>query len=155
MTGRGTLFHDHHAITSLVQVSRSYTAITTTPLLVFASDGGGHDFYLLDTVSVVDVTLPLQQLLDNPGFDNSTGAFSGWDQWCASGCTGGTQTPPADDITTGCQSGRCISINCGTGGSTPLLLGQSFSATIGHVYTISFWLQYSGGGGADMYVDVL
>jgi hypothetical protein len=155
VTGRGTLFHDQHVISSWAQVSRSYTAIVTTPVLVFAVDGGGHDYYLLDTTSVVDVVLPLQELLDNPGFDNSTGAFSGWDQWCASGCTGGNQNPPADGIRSGCQNGSCISMNCGTGRSTPLLLTQSFSATIDHVYTISFWLHYAGGGGADMYVDVI
>ena len=149
------MFHDHNSISSWTQVTGSYTAITTTPLLVFAADGGGNDYYLLDTTSVVDAASPSVQLLANPGFDNSTGAFSGWDEWCVSGCTGSNQSPPGKGIGSGCQSGSCLSLSCGTGPNTPLLVGQSFSATLGHVYTISFWLQYSGGGGADMYVDVL
>jgi hypothetical protein len=108
----------------------------------------------LDSTSVVAVTLPLTQLLVNPGFDDSVGAFNAWDEWCANGCTGGNQNPPAVAKNTSCQSGTCISMNCGTGSTTPLLLSQTFSATIGVIYNISFWLHYSGGPGADMYVDV-
>jgi hypothetical protein len=154
VTGRGTLFHDANAPGSWTSFTRTYTATKTNPLLVFAVQGGGNDIFHLDSTSVVDVTSGSGELLDNPGFDSSSGAFDGWNQWCGTSC-GNTQSSPAIALSGGsCHSGTCISIYCGSG-TDVALLGQYFSATIGDVYNISFWLIYASGGPAgNIYVDV-
>jgi len=124
---------------------------------MFAVDGGSNDCFDLDSTSVVDTASPLVQLLENPGFDNSTGAFNGWNEWCGSTCTP-YQGAAALAITSGCESGTCIALECGANPPTSgvVLLGQYFSATIGHVYNISFWLYYASGGPAGtIYVDVV
>ena len=42
----------------------------------------------LDDVSVVDVTAPGIELLQNPSFESSIVSPTGWVGWCQSSCTG-------------------------------------------------------------------
>lgn len=135
-------------------LSDTYTANKLYPTLMFTGEGGGNDFYTLDSVSVVDTSSPSIELLDNPGFDNSSGALNGWNQWCDANC-GGNQGTAVVIKTTGCQSNKCLSINCSGGPTAVYILTQTFSATIGRVYNITFWLKYSGGGGGFMRVDII
>ena len=43
--------------------------------------------YYLDSVSVIDNSAPLIQLLTNPSFENSTITITGWIQSCESTCS--------------------------------------------------------------------
>jgi hypothetical protein len=127
----------------------NYTANSTVPTLIFGLKGhGGSDYNYLDSVSVVDNSAPSIQLLDNPGFENSTASPpTGWTTWCTSACGGG-----AGQVgTINCYSGNCYVDHCQSGYD---YLAQSFSATIGHTYTISFWLKQTGGGQCAIYVNV-
>ena len=85
-------------------------------------------------------------MLDNPGFDNATNAFSGWNQWC--------QTQYVTVLNSGCQIGSCIKIAWAST-STIYMLTQTFSAVVGNTYTISFMYSYSGGGQGYIDVDVV
>ncbi len=108
----------------------------------------GNDYNYLDSVSVVDNSAPSIELLANAGFDNSTSSPpTGWTTWCTSACGGGA----GQVNTTNCRSGNCYVDHCQTGYD---YLIQSFSATIGHSYRISFWLQKTGGGNSAIYVIV-
>jgi hypothetical protein len=111
----------------------------------FMGDGSGQRIWFLDDVSVVDIIAPSNQLLQNPSFDNSTTALTGWTQYCTSTCTGGSST--GGQVATGvnCTSTNCYMDHC-YGGSNIDFLSQSFSTTIGHVYTISFWIIDFGSG---------
>ena len=120
----------------------------------FVCDGSGQRYWFLDDVSVVDVNASSMQLIQNPSFDNSTSALTGWSQWCTSTCP----TGQAGQITSGsnCTSTNCYMDHC-YGGGVIDFLSQTFSATIGHVYTISFWLiDYGTGpnGATKAYVDL-
>jgi hypothetical protein len=109
---------------------------------------GGMDYNYLDSVSVVDNNSPSIQLLNNPGFENSTSSPTGWTQWCQSACGSGQ-----GQVTTGasCYSGNCYVDHCHNDYD---YLAQSFSATIGDIYTISFWLSQTGGPQAEIYVNI-
>jgi hypothetical protein len=109
---------------------------------------GGADYTYLDNVSVVDNSASSIELLNNPGFENSTSSPTGWAQWCQSECGSGS-----GQVTTGgsCYSGNCYMDHCHNGYD---YLVQSFSATIGHRYTISFWLSQTGGGQCQVYVNI-
>lgn len=152
----GNLFYDQNHIYPWTAVSRTYTANRTDPLLVFTQAGGGNDYYLLNSPSIVDTTSPSGELLDNPGFNNATNVFAGWNLWCLSSCTGTKQTQAAVVNSTYRPGGtdNSASLNCGTGKTTYFSLAQSFTATLGHLHNVSFWLHYSGGGGAYFYVDI-
>jgi hypothetical protein len=118
----------------------------------FVGDGAAGRYWYLDSVSVVDVTAPTIELLQNPGFDNSTTALTDWTQYCTSTCG----SDAGKVVTSGCVSGNCYMDHC-NGGSEIDFLSQSGSTIIGHTYTISFWLLDSGSGadGASVaYVDL-
>ena len=151
-TGLGSLlFADGR--TAWTQFSTNYTAIKSTHVLQFAITGAAAaETVYLDSVSVVDVSLPSVQLLSNPSFENSTLEPVGWVMWCTSSCVG------ADDggqiIVSGCQASsgnNCYRSQCDTGYD---FLGQSFSATINTTYTISFWYHKTGGSAGKLYVDI-
>ncbi len=151
--GLGTLMHvsGTHFWT---QFSGTYTATTTMPILSFAfTNGPGSDTYL-DDVSIVDNSAPSVQLLDNGSFENSTSMPpTGWVTWCSSMCSGGGSIVSILSNCSCClSSGNCYANHCYHG---PDFLAQSFSATIGNSYTISFWWQQTGGGLAALYVDVI
>jgi hypothetical protein len=118
--------------------------------------GGANRYWYLDDVSIVDVTASTIQLLQNPSFDNSTTVLTGWTQYCTSTCpSGGTNS---GQVATGAN---CLSTNCYMDhcyGFGPIdFLSQTFSTTVGHVYTISFWIQDYGSGpnaATRTYVDI-
>jgi hypothetical protein len=110
-------------------------------------DYGGGDYTYLDDVSVVDTSAPSIQLLDNPSFENSTSTPTGWVTWCTSSCSYG-----AGQVTnTSCYNGNCYMDHCHTNYN---YLAQSFSATIGDIYTISFRVYQTGGGNARIYANI-
>jgi hypothetical protein len=128
----------------------NYTAISTLPTLVFAFSTGGSAYNYLDDVSVVDNSAPSMQLLNNPSFENSTSTLTGWTTWCTSSCTGGF--PGTIINNSSCYSGNCYIDHCRQPDYD--YLDQSFSATIGHTYTISFWFQQTGTGTMKFYATV-
>jgi hypothetical protein len=120
----------------------NYTAISTVPTLVFGFSSGLSGYSYLDDVSVVDNSAPSIQLLRNPSFENSTSTLTGWTTWCATASVCGSGFPGTIINNSSCHSGNCYIDHCHQPSYDYLL--QSFSATIGHTYTISFWLQQTG-----------
>ncbi len=145
--GSGLLYKT--GATSWTPYSYSHVAATAVPTLVFGFHCGGGDINYLDEVSVVDTSAPTIQLLNNPGFDNSTSTLTGWVTWCTSGCV----TNQECQVITGgsCHSGNCVYDFCQNNFD---YLAQSFLATIGHTYNISFWLQQAGGPAGKFYADI-
>ena len=130
-----------------------YTADNPAPILSFTVHGGpASETVYLDGVSVVDNSAPSIELLNNPSFENSTSTVSGWMIWCTSSCI---QNGDGGQITTsGCHSGsgsNCYTDHCSIGYD---FLGQSFSATVGHNYTISFWLYKNGSPAGMFYANI-
>jgi hypothetical protein len=123
---------------------------TTAPTLVFGFQNGGADYTSLDDVSVVDTSAPLIQLLDNPSFENSTSVLNGWITWCQSSCGGSGNEGKVS--TSGCYSGNCYIDHCQKNNYD--YLTQSFSATIGNTYTISFRLCQIVGGAGKFYANL-
>jgi hypothetical protein len=121
----------------------NYTALSTVPTLVFGFSGGGSVYNYLDDVSVVDNNASSIQLLNNPSFESSTSTLTGWTAWCATASVCGTGYP-GRITNSSCHSGNCYIDHCHQTNYDYLV--QSFSATIGHTYTISFWLQQTGTG---------
>jgi hypothetical protein len=126
------------------------------PIPSFGVNGIAEMCIFLDDIFVVDITNSSVQLLDNPGFEDSSTALTGWDVWCSYTCGSGS----AGSIATGsnCRSsGNCYRGQCRSGGTDFLV--QTFSATIGHVYNISFWHQQvrlsSGGSSVIVYVGII
>lgn len=156
-SGHGTLVQVVNGAipASYILYSYSYLAATTEPVLVFGFETDpGNDLYL-DTVSVVEINAPSLQLLNNPSFENSTTAVPGWVVWCSSTCTSGSPQAGAT-FGTLCygSTGNCFIANCA--GSGIAFVGQSFSTTVGHYYTISFRMKQGGGptGQTVFYADV-
>jgi len=116
----------------------------------FAS--ASHVYIALDNVSVVDTANSSVQLLVNPNFADLALNLTGWTIMCSSSCTGVTG---GTIITTNCLADNCFRSQCTSGHE---YLVQSFPATVGHTYNISFWSQrvkYGGGGSATLYVGIL
>jgi hypothetical protein len=123
------------------QFAYNYTAISTNPLLVFAFANGGSDYTYLDSVSVVDNNAPSIQLLNNPGFENSTSNITGWTSWCSTTANCGAGNTGQILANSTCYSGNCYMDHCQNSYD---FLAQSFLAKMGDTYTISFWLQQVG-----------
>jgi hypothetical protein len=111
------------------------------PTYVFAFSGGAGDYNYLDSLSVVDINAPTIQLLNNPGFDNSTTTLTGWATWCASGCGIGNAGQVLANSS--CYSGNCYLDHCQGNYD---YVSQTFPATVGDVYTMSFCLKQTGSG---------
>jgi hypothetical protein len=127
----------------------NYTAVSTNPTLVFGFTNSGFGYNYLDDVSVVDNNASSIQLLNNPSFENTTSNLTDWIRWCTSTCGAGF---PGKVLTNGsCHSGSCYFDHCKTDYD---YLVQSFPATIGDIYTISFWLQQTGTGTIKFYANV-
>ncbi len=129
--------------------SFNHTAVTTAPTIVFGFKNGPMDTIYLDDISVVCTSTPLIQLLTNPSFENSTSVLTSWVTWCQSGCGTGNQ---GKVTTSGCYSGNCYVDHCQN--HTYDFLAQSFSATIGNTYTISFRLYQTGGLAGKFYANI-
>jgi hypothetical protein len=156
--GQGTLAEFNGVPLTWTQYQYNHTANTTALTLMFGfmGDGYGERYWFLDDVSVVDVTAPGVQLLQNPSFDNSTTTLTGWNQWCTSTCPSGSTN--AGKVTSGpnCTSSNCYVDHC-YGGNSIDFLSQTILATIGDVYTISFWIFDYGTGPNGLtraYVDI-
>jgi hypothetical protein len=139
----GTLAtHNGAAGFAWTQFAYNYVANTTQPYLSFGFEMDNHRQFTLDGVSVVDITAPSGQLLNNPSFENSTATPTGWtvQQGCCNSIAVLINT-------TACISGtNCLQYFCGPE-NTFSFLGQSFNAIVGHVYNISYYLKTSGTGG--------
>jgi hypothetical protein len=130
--------------------------LSTTPTLIFGFTTEPARTYYLDDVSVVDINASNIQLLKNSSFENSTTVLNGWTLWCTTSCTPNGYVILVSGNDCYLSNGTCFGVNC-PGLSAITFLGQSFSAMIGHIYTISYWLMASGGGGNPQnhfYVDV-
>ncbi len=135
-------------------VYNNYTALSTMPTLIFGfSFTGATGYNYLDDVSVVDNSAPSIQLLNNPSFENSTTNLTGWTTWCGNVTyCGGTNFPGQVLANSSCHSGNCYYDHCKNNYD---YLSQSFPATIGDNYTISFWFQQLGTGTMKFYAEIL
>jgi hypothetical protein len=104
--------------------------------------------YFLDSVSVTAVSAPSTQLLQNPSFENSTTMLNGWVVWCDWTCSAGVGAQATWGTNCYLSTGNCFSADCpDTGSGAIVFIGQSFSATVGVTYKISFGLRMAYGGG--------
>lgn len=130
---------------------RNYTANSNIQTVVFGFDADPKGYVLLDNVSLIAVSNPSIEILDNPSFDDSISNPIAWSIWCSATCA----TNSGGNVTnTGCLSTTCYKGSCnGAGGKTDYIT-QSFSATVGQIYTLSFWYQgvrTAGGPGATIF----
>jgi len=137
-----------------ISYSYNYSATQTTPTILFGFETDGTHAYYLDAVSVVDVNAPSIELLTDPSFENSTINATEWIQSCETICAG--------QIVSGSQCfqslGNCFMVTCPSDNSSISFLSQSFMATIGNTYTISFMLNHQGNSSAGIitfYVDII
>lgn len=156
--GRGTLAIFSGIPTTWTQYRYNYTATAAlhTIMFGFALDNTGRRLWFLDNVSIVDVTIPTTQLLQNPSFDNSTMALTGWTQFCTHTCSGGSANSGRVAVGTNCTSTNCYMGRCSGAGAFEML-SQSFSTIAGRIYTISFQLIDFGAGpngNTKAYVDI-
>jgi hypothetical protein len=114
------------------------------PTLEFAFSMGTSVYIYLDDVSVVANNASSIQLLINPSFENSTSSLTGWTAWCATAAICGTGAPGQVLANSSCHTGDCYIDHCHQPNYD--YLTQSFPATIGNTYTISFWVQLVGVG---------
>ena len=122
-------------------------------MLQFAVHGGpAAETVYLDGVSVVSINQPSIELLINPSFEMSTSATTGWTMWCTSSCVGSGDGGQISTSSCRVASGsNCYKSHCQTGYD---FLGQTWSATNGAIYRISFWYFKTGGGAGKLYLDI-
>jgi hypothetical protein len=123
------------APTTYTQETYTYTAsFTGTAVLQFGfASIGNNKIGYLDDVSIVDTNSSNSQMLINGGFEN--GSLVGWQVLCSSSCGGFAGSLS----TTSCHTGSYCYTNGCFGGLD--FLRQTFTSTIGHIYTLSFWIQ--------------
>jgi hypothetical protein len=128
--------------------------MSTMPILIFGFSITSTGYNYLDDVSVVDSSAPSIELLNNPSFENSTTNITGWTTWCGNAsCTTSGGFPGRILTNSSCHSGSCYFDRCRTNYD---YLSQSFTATVGTVYTISFWYQQVAGlGNMKFYAEIL
>lgn len=122
----------------------------------FLCDGSGQRYWYLDDVSVVDTANPSIELLQNPSFENSSSTLIGWIQSCTNTCPSPSLNGGKATSSGNCYSGSCYVDHCYGSGATDYL-SQTFMATVGHIYTISFRIyDYGTGpnGATKAYVNV-
>jgi hypothetical protein len=133
-TPTSTIFYFNGAPSSYTQETYNYNASSTgtaTLQFGFATTAANKHAYL-DDVSIVDTNASNSEMLINGGFENDT--LVGWQLICTSSCSTGS----SGAISTSSYSGLfCYADGCKDG---PDFLQQAFSITIGHVYTLNFWL---------------
>lgn len=122
--------------TTYAQYACNYNATKIVPTLLFGVGAPTTIFIYLDDISVVDTTNTTVQLLQNPGFENSSTALTDWGVWCSSGCGSGSVEAIVTSSTY-CRTGNCYRGQCSTANSNYLV--QTFPAVIGRTYNISFW----------------
>ncbi len=92
----------------------------------------GNDYWHLDDVSIVDINASSSEMLTNGDFES--GNLSGWELLCISGCAG-TQGIVTNS---NCHTGLYCYRDACTGHYD--FLRQTFITTMGHIYTLSFWI---------------
>ncbi|CAF4482303.1 unnamed protein product [Rotaria socialis] len=131
----------------------TYLAIANTTRITFALQEDQY-FYALDDVTVCDTASPSIQLLTNGDFE--TGSIVPWAYCNPSGSQYSGQVETGPTTVYGypyvAYSGTNFYLDGAIG--APDYLSQTFSTTIGHTYSISFWL-YNANGGTVYSVDVL
>ncbi|CAF3718593.1 unnamed protein product [Rotaria socialis] len=136
-----------------VQYAYTYLAIANTTRITFALQEDQY-FYALDDVTVCDTASPSIQLLTNGDFE--TGSIVPWAYCNPSGSQYSGQVETGPTTVYGypyvAYSGTNFYLDGAIG--APDYLSQTFSTTIGHTYSISFWL-YNANGGTVYSVDVL
>ncbi|CAF3344706.1 unnamed protein product [Rotaria socialis] len=135
------------------QYAYTYLAIANTTRITFALQEDQY-FYALDDVTVCDTASPSIQLLTNGDFE--TGSIVPWAYCNPSGSQYSGQVETGPTTVYGypyvAYSGTNFYLDGAIG--APDYLSQTFSTTIGHTYSISFWL-YNANGGTVYSVDVL
>ena len=134
--------------------SYSHTATQTLPTLSFAFEIHGDHQYYLDEVSVTDNNGSSVELLKNPSFDQSSTDLTAWKTSCETTC----RTALVADAQCSNSSGTCLLVQCTDGLPSPIFVSQSFVATIGHTYSISYALREARAtniGRMSFYVDVI
>jgi hypothetical protein len=134
------------APTNYTQEIYTYTAsFTGTAVLEFGfASTGNNKIGYLDDVSIVDTNSSNSEMLINGGFEN--GSLVGWQVLCSSNCGGFAGSLS----TTSCNTGSyCYADGCKMGVE---FLRQTFTSTIGHIYTLSFWIQVHGN--QNVYVEI-
>ncbi|CAF1442737.1 unnamed protein product [Adineta steineri] len=114
----------------------NYTAsYTGFVVLEFGFKGQtGSEYWYLDDVSLVDTNTFNSEMLVNGNFENGT--TNGWQLLCTSNCQSAAGVIAYN---TSCYAGLfCYTDGCKSGFD---FLRQAFSTTIGHVYTLSFWIR--------------
>ena len=140
--------------TSWIPVTSNFTATRSVLSVIFGFDAASNVYLLVDDVSIVRTANPSVELLDNPGFDNSTSDPTGWDAWCSSTCgssSGGVVT------NSGCRNGYCYKGQC-RGGSYIDYVVQTFPAIINQTYTWKYWYKRivsSGSSSATLYAAII
>ncbi|CAF2654934.1 unnamed protein product [Rotaria sp. Silwood2] len=133
------------------QYSYSYVATNSEPFLLFTTTNTAGPFMIyLDDVSVVDISVPSVELLENPSFENSTTVPTGWITWCTSSCSISVNQVTASGCHTG-SGNNCFMNRCRNYYD---YIGQSFSAIIGHTYNISFWINQAAPGSGAFYATI-
>ncbi|CAF1025201.1 unnamed protein product [Adineta steineri] len=101
----------------------------------------------LDDVSIIDTSALNIEMLVNGNFENGT--LIGWQILCSSNNCGGTGS---SIVQTTCHTDSfCYE---GTCAGNYDYLRQSFSITIGHIYTLSFWVYTDGHSDQAAYVNI-
>jgi len=116
-------------------MTSSFTATRSVLSVIFGFDAAMNIYFLVDDVSIVRIANPSVELLDNPGFDNSTSNPTGWGAWCSSTCgssSGGVV------VNSGCRTGYCYKGQC-RGGDNIDYVVQTFPAIINQTYTWTYW----------------
>ncbi|CAF1028746.1 unnamed protein product [Rotaria magnacalcarata] len=94
-----------------------------------------HRYFYLDDV-------PSTQLLVNPGFENSISKATGWTTQAGGCCLSYAIQIIAS---TSHSDSNCLQYQCGPENSYSFF-GQYFTATMGHTYNISYYLEVTGSG---------
>ena len=146
VSGNNPLVYTHY--------SYMYTANRTFPTLSFGFSAPSGILIFLDDVSVTDTNSSIQ-LLNNPTFNASSTAPSGWDVWCSNTCGSGSVGTIVSGNGT-CRTDNCYRSQCTTSNTEYLV--QTFPAVIGRTYNISFWVQRTKTccpGTATLYVGIM
>ena len=157
--GHGSIYQQFTASpSSWTQVTRSYLANYTDPLLIFGFQTSAGDTHYIDNVSVVDTTNLTIELLDNGGFSNTSTPLVGWNQWCATSCNNNGNIAVGEQFSSyPCSTAnKCLQACCDSTIAGIYFIGQKFEAVIGRTYTISFYHIHMGSSsGNELYVDVI
>lgn len=139
--------HDGSTDWGWTMFNYTYVANTTQPTLIFGFETDSSRRWRLDGVSVVSVSAPGSQLLQDPSFESSATTMTGWNETTI--CCGSNSIfvgDPSSGAGFSCADGtNCLRFDCNPSNGFGFV-SQSFSATVGTTYVISYYLRaYSSG----------